>query len=159
MPARRVNPNLVKKNFSYTASELAERLGVHKNTVRNWQRDGLEALDDCRPQLFQGETVRAFLKERRASRKSACPDGTLYCLSCREPRRPAMAMVDYVPMRETSGNLRAICETCETVMHRQIRLADLEAKMPNCQVKISHAPPSLSGLATPSENCDSKKEG
>ena len=93
MPARRINPNLVKMHFSYTATELAERLRVHKNTVRNWQREGLEPIDDTRPLLFQGGTVRAFLKQRRASRKRTCPDGTIFCVSCREPRRPAMAMV------------------------------------------------------------------
>ena len=74
MPARRVNPNLVKKNFSYTASGLAECFRVHKSTVRNWQRGGLDAIADGRPLLFHGETVRTFLKERRASRKSTCPD-------------------------------------------------------------------------------------
>lgn len=158
MPSRRVNPNLVKKHFSYTASELAERLGVHKNTVRNWQREGLAAIDDNRPLLFQGDTVRAFLKERRVSRKSVCPNGTLYCVSCREPRRPAMAMVDYIPMRETNGNLRAICESCNTIMHRRIRFDDLEAKMPGCDVKISQAPSSLNGQASPSDNCGLKKE-
>ena len=54
MLGRRVNPNLVKRNRSYTASELAARLGVHKNTVRHWQRDGLAAIDGGRPTLFHG---------------------------------------------------------------------------------------------------------
>lgn len=156
---KRINPRLAKKHRSYTIRELADLLGVHKNTVRNWQREGLGAIDDNRPLLFQGETVSAFLKKRRASRKRTCPDGTLYCVSCREPRRPAMAMVDYIPMRETSGNLRGICETCETIIHRRIRFADIEAKMPGCEVKISQAPSSLNGQASPSGNCDFKKEG
>ena len=41
MASRRLNPNLVKLHRSYTAGELAQRFEVHKNTVRNWQRDGL----------------------------------------------------------------------------------------------------------------------
>lgn len=159
MSARRINPNRVKMHFSYTASELADCLGVHKNTVRNWQRQGLAAIDDCRPFLFQGETVRTFLKARRASRKRPCAPGTIYCLTCREPRRPALGMVEYQPIRATSGNLRGICEVCETVIHRRIRFAELEQKMPGCEVKIMQGPASLSGQVSPSQNCDFKKEG
>ena len=44
MPGKRINPNLIKTHFSYTASELAKRLGVHKNTIRNWVRGGLPVL-------------------------------------------------------------------------------------------------------------------
>jgi len=159
MPARRVNPNRVKTHYSYTASELAACLAVHKNTVRNWQRDGLEPVDKGCPVLFHGATVREFLKARRASRKQPCAPGTIYCLSCRQPRRPALGMVDYQPMRANSGNLRALCDVCGTVMHRRIRFADLDRKMPGCQVQITEGPSSLNGQASPSLNCDSKKEG
>lgn len=159
MPARRVNANRVKSHFSYTADELATCLDMHKNTVRNWRRNGLEPIDDQRPSLFQGATVREFLKSQRASRKRPCAPGTLYCLSCREPRRPALGMVDYQPMRPDSGNLRAICEVCETVMHRRIRFTDLGRQMPGCEVQITQGPSSLNGQASPSLNCDSEKEG
>lgn len=159
MPAGRVNPNRVKSHFSYTAGELAACLNVHKNTVRNWQRKGLAPIDGQRPTLFQGATVRAFLKSQRASRKRPCAPGTIYCLPCREPRRPALGMVDYQPMRHESGNLRAICEVCETVMHRRIRFADLERKMPGCEVQITQGTSSLNGQSSPSLNCDSEEEG
>ena len=159
MPARRVNPNRIKSHYSYTAGELAACLGVHKNTVRNWRQGGLEPIDGQRPVLFQGGTVRAFLISQRTSRKRPCAPGTLYCLSCREPRRPALGMVDYQPMRPDSGNLRAICEVCETVMHRRIRLDDLDRKMPGCEVKITQGPASLSGQVSPSQNCHFEKEG
>ena len=159
MAARRVNPNKVKTHYSYTASEHADCLGVHKNTVRNWQRQGLEPIDDCRPYLFQGATVRSFLKSRRASRKQTCPDATLFCVSCHEPRKPADGMLDDLPRRETSGNLRGICEVCDSIMHRGIRKAEIAVKMPGCDVKFQEAPSSLSGRGSPSLNCDLKKEG
>ena len=73
MASRRLNPNLLKVHRSYTAGELASRLGVHKNTIRNWQRDGLAALDDSRPVLFQGATVREFLRAR--NRGASSPAG------------------------------------------------------------------------------------
>ena len=47
MPARRANPNRVKQHRSYSVDELACCCDVHKNTVRNWQRDGLKPIDNC----------------------------------------------------------------------------------------------------------------
>lgn len=154
MPARRANPNLVKLHRSYTASELAARLGVHKNTVRHWQGEGLSPIDGGRPALFQGAAVRAFLAKRNAGRKRPCPPGTLYCFRCREPRRSALDMVDYVEMRPGTGNLRALCGTCETIMHRRVRRSALAAVMPGIAVQIREASPRLIWRPHPSHNCD-----
>src|SRR4051812_45696116 len=117
MVARRIDPRAVKLNRSYDVGELAARFRVHKNTVRHWQRQGLSPLDESRPSLFQGATVRDFLTKRNAKGKSPCPPGTIYCFKCRAPRRPAGDMVDFAPINATSGNIRALCSTCETVMH------------------------------------------
>lgn len=140
MATRRANPNLVKLHRSYTITELAACFDVHKNTVRNWQRQGLPPIDNSRPTLFHGGTVRNFLKQRNANRKQPCPPGTIYCLRCRQPRKPALGMVDYVPITPTSGNLRAMCKHCETIMHRHTRKADLPRVMPDCTI---HEAPSL----------------
>src|SRR5687768_17055751 len=115
----RVNPNRVKTHHSYSATELAVRLKVHKNTIRHWQKQGLHAVDSTRPLLFQGGSVRAFLIARNRAQKRPCPPGMLYCFRCREPRRPALGMADFLELRRETGNLRASCETCETIMHRR----------------------------------------
>ncbi len=153
MPGRRANLYKVKQHFSYTATELATCLGVHKNTVRNWQREGLEAIDGSRPTLFQGATVRDFLSKRHARSKRPCPPGTLYCFRCRQPRRPLLGLVDYVPMRHGTGNLGAVCESCQGTMHRRVREDDIPRIMRGCTVQHSQAPASLSGKADPSLNC------
>ena len=121
MPARRINPNLVKIHRSYTVGELADRLGVHKNTVRNWQREGLKPIDDGRPILFQGAASR-LPQAQNAARKIPCGPGRFYCFRCREPRPPAGEMVDFLPLTPRSGNLRALCESCGTLMHRRASL-------------------------------------
>lgn len=144
MPARRVNPYVIKRNRSYTVVELAKRVRVHKNTVRQWQRDGLEPIDGGRPALFHGAAVRAFLAARNAGRKRPCPPGMFYCFRCREPRPPAGAMVDCNEMKPGTGNLCALCETCGTIMHRRVRLAALDTAMPGIEVKIA------GGSSTPS---------
>ena len=163
MPARRANqkradPRRVKRHRSYTVPELATCLEVHKNTVREWQRGGLQPLDTSRPMLFQGATVRTFLAKRNASRKRPCLPGTLYCFRCREPRPPALGMLDFVAITPLSGNLRALCGTCGGMMHQRIRLADLPAKMPGLEVQITQAQPSLSGSLQPSLNSDFERQ-
>ena len=137
MASRRFNPNLVKVHRSYTAGELALRFGVHKNTVRNWQREGLKSLDQSRPALFQGNTVREFLRARNTGRRSPCGPGRLYCLRCRASQAPAGGMVDFVPLNPRSGNLRALCGTCGGLMHRRASLTALAAVMPGIEVQIA----------------------
>ncbi len=155
MSARRVNPNRVKLHRSYTIDELAALLGVHKNTVRNWQHEGLVPIDRGRPALFHGHAVRVYLGSRNAGRKRPCRPGTLYCFRCREPREPALGMVDYFELKPGSGNLRALCATCETIMHRRVRKASLAAVMPGISIQIREAPIRLTRRLAPSLNCAS----
>ena len=154
MGARRVNPRAVKLHRSYSVPELAACFDVHKNTVRHWQRDGLKPIDGGRPVLFQGAIIRAFLSTRNASRKRPCPPGTLYCFRCREPRSPALGMVDYLSINARSVNIRAICGTCETVMHRRASKAALASILPGYDVQFVEALPRLTGSPPPSLNCD-----
>lgn len=158
MAKRRVNPNVVKLNRTYDATQLAMCCGVHKNTVLNWREAGLESIDSCKPILFHGSVVREFLKNRNAKRKQPCGPGRLYCFRCREPRRPAFGLVEYVVLTPKSGNLRALCENCETVMHRKVCRADLETKMPGVEVQFSDRHPRLIGSPSPSLNCDPERQ-
>lgn len=159
MVARRVNPRAVKLHRSYSVSELAACFGVHKNTVRQWQREGLEPIDGGRPVLFQGAIVRSFLATRNASRKRPCPPGTLYCFRCRVPRPPALGMVDYLAINVMWGNIRAICATCETVMHRRAPRHGLASILAGCDVQYEEALPRLKGSPLPSLNCDLERQG
>src|SRR3569833_1946066 len=150
MSARRANPRKAKLHYCYTVGELAASFDVHKNTIGNWQHAGLEPIDKRRPLLFQGATVRAFLVACNEARKRPCRPGTLYCFRCRQPRAPALGMVDYIPVTATSGNLRAICEHCETIMHRRVRETDAARVMPGCTVQIQEGQPSIRGTRDPS---------
>jgi hypothetical protein len=153
---RRVDPYRVKVNFSYTTAELAARLGVHKNTVRHWQAKGLAPIDHRRPALFHGAAIRNFLISQRRERKRPCPPGTFYCFRCREPRAPALGMVDFIELRPSTGNLRALCGICGIIMHRRDALS---AVMPGIDVQFVEAPQRLVGNSRPSPNCDLERQG
>lgn len=145
MPAHRINPNRIKTLRSYSSEELARCLGVHKNTVRNWRREGLMPVDDARYPLFHGGTVREFLATRNARRKQPCPLGTIYCLRCRVPSEPALGMIDYIPLSQWGGNLRGICATCGGLMHRRVRQSEIGKVMPDCVVQVSEGRKRLGG--------------
>jgi hypothetical protein len=156
MPAKRINPNLIKMHYSYSATELSKRLRVHKNTIRNWTREGLPALD-CRPVLFHGGAVRTFLVARNASRRCPCPPTMFYCFRCRDRRKPALGLVDYEDRPDTAGNLIAICERCGGIMNRRAKREALPTIMPGLDVQVRQASTSLSGSLVPSLNCASKE--
>lgn len=158
MATRRINPNRVKGLLNYTVRELAERLGVHKNTVGHWQRNGLDPIDNKRPYLFHGGTVRAFLISRNKSRRSPCPPGSLYCFRCRAPRRPIPTSAEYHRMPSGPGNLRATCGECRTAMHRRVRHSAIHTVLPGVLVQIREAAPRLNGSSSPSPNCDSARK-
>lgn len=158
MARRRINPNAIKLHRTYDVSELAACCGVHKNTVRHWRREGLAPIDERKPTLFVGATVREFLKRRNATRKRPCSPGQLYCLRCRQPRPPALEMAEYVPITQSSGNVRAICGACETLMHRRVALSTVALVMPGIEIQFAERPPRLIGSPSPSLNCDLDKQ-
>ena len=158
MPARRADSRRIKHNRSYEVAELADCCGVHKNTVRHWQRAGLKPLDDKRPALFHGAAIHAFLSGRKANRKRPCPAGTLYCFRCREPRAPAPGPVEFAAINALSGNIGAACETCGTAMHRRARKAALPSILPSREIQISEGQPRLKGRCSPPLNCDLERQ-
>lgn len=154
---KRINPRLAKLHRSYTAFELADLLGVHKNSVRLWISQGLPTVDGARPMLIGGTDFQTWWAKKRKDAKRPCQPGQMYCFKCREPKAPALGMVEYAATNATTGNLKAICETCGTLMHRRTRLADIACKMPGLDVHRTQAPPGIVARPHPSPNCDNPK--
>jgi Helix-turn-helix domain len=115
MSAKRINPRLIKLRRSYTVEEVSLRLGVHKNTVRSWQRRGLEPIDKVRPVLFTGKTLRAYLEGKRKAAKRPCPPGTCYLLQVPKASRtsawdgllPTIQQPQWQPQRTVHDLLHA----------------------------------------------------
>ena len=159
MAVRKPDPRRLSAHLSYSPSELSTRLGVHKNTIRQWQHEGMIALDNNRPSMFQGAVVRSFLTTRNVRHKKPCPVGTVYCVKCRAPRRPALGMADYIPQTDGSGNLKAICEFCGTVMNRHVRQELISKILPDCDVRVTRRQSRFNGRVPPSLHCTLKSKG
>jgi hypothetical protein len=130
----------------------ARVLDVHKNTIRRWLNEGLRAVDDRRPTLIRGEDLIHFLEERRRKSKQTCPPGHLYCVKCRAPKQPAGDIAEYMPISHNTGNLRGICPTCESLIHRRVNRANLERTRGQLEISFPQAHPHIGESAQPSIN-------
>ncbi|PNG25620.1 helix-turn-helix domain-containing protein [Methylocella silvestris] len=151
MPNRRIDSRRIKIHRNYTVEEAAKTLGVHKNTVRSWIRQGLPTLDERRPTLLLGKDIRAFLDAKKATRKRRLLPGQFYCLKCRAPRAPYAGVADYIASSATGGNLVGLCPQCEKIMNRRTSLTKLEEakgaldvtfKTPSAAYRREDPPPS-----------------
>ena len=159
MKRRRLNPRLAKIHRNYSVEDAARLYGVHRNTVRNWIKQGLKTCDTKRPILILGRDLAAFLQARRARNKRPCGPSQLYCMRCRVPQAPAGAMVDYQPLTATSGNLVAICPACGALMYRRASLAKLAAFRHLLDLTLPQALSRISESLSPSVNSDFNQVG
>ena len=152
MAIRRINPGLIKIHRSYTIEEAARALGVHKNTVTNWLKDGLDCIDDRRPRLVQGKALKSFLRERRRSQKQQCGPGELYCLKCRKPVIPLDGKVVYIALNEAGGNLQGRCRECLSIICRRISKSQLADFQTILTIQHRQKRPRINDRSAPSLN-------
>lgn len=126
MSKRHRNHRHVKIHRNYSVEDVVSLLGVHKNTVLTWKKNGLAPIDDRKPMLFHGLALATFLQAKRTKNKRPCKPGEIYCIRCRAPKVPAGDMAEYQPVTATVGNLMAICPDCELMMNRRISFSKLD---------------------------------
>ena len=126
MGSRQTNPRLAKVNRNYSVQDIVGLYGVHKNTVLQWFKNGLQRIDGRRPALVLGSELRRFLRDRQLRVRSVCKLGEIYCVRCRAPRWPAGDLADYAPRNENSGLLVAICPSCDNLMFQAVSVAKLQ---------------------------------
>jgi hypothetical protein len=115
----------IKTGCTYDVVEAAALLGVHRNTVRQWLKVGLKPIDDKRPLLIHGAELKAFLARRQDDRRTRCGPGEFFCFRCKTPRKPWGGLVDTFDHGPKIVRLGALCECCETIMHRTVTRSKL----------------------------------
>ena len=149
MSRNRPDRRRIKIHRAYTVDEAARTLGIAKGTVRRWLKSGLPSIDNRKPALIRGLDLADFLKSKAKPRQH-CPPGQCYCVKCRSPRKPDGAIAEYIVLTATSGNLRAICPTCSSLMHRRMAAAQLELIRAQMDVTIVEPSPRLRDSRQPS---------
>ncbi len=154
MSKRHPNPRLIKIHRSYTVEEVARLFDMHRNTVRNWVKEGLATIDDKRPMLILGHDLVAFIKRRRTKNKQKCKPGELYCVRCRVPKFPAGDIAEYSPVTEKFGNLTAICPACDSIMNQRMSWARILEIKGNLDITFPEELQHIVKRAKPSVNSD-----
>lgn len=114
--------NRIKSLHPYTIDEAAEVSGVSPRTIRTWAANGLSVMDEGRPALIRGDDLRAYILNQRKARKSKSALDTIYCVGCRQQRKPAGAMADCI-LKGDRAALTALCEVCENMISKPIAAA------------------------------------
>ena len=153
MGYRHPNPRRAKIHRNYSVDEVARLLSVHKNTVRTWLRDGLQAIDNQRPSLIQGQELRRFLTDRRQRTKQVCGPGRIYCLPCRAPKVPAGKIADCIQTGDIT--LQGICPDCIRIIYRRVNPQKLNAVRGDLEITVTQARPRIEETSNPNVNCDS----
>ncbi len=122
---RRYNVRAIKATWPYTVQEIAELLGVHKNAVLRWLKDGLGVDRSQRPFLIRGDEVIRFLKRRQDGRRCKCRPEEFFCFRCRVPREACLGIADIVIESPTRLRLQALCAVCETPVNKVQNVGEL----------------------------------
>jgi hypothetical protein len=139
--------------------ELSRLFAIHKNTVRNWLREGLAAIDEQRPTIIRGVEIRRFLTDRRARSKQRCGPGRIFCLPCRAPKVPAGNIAECIAVGETMGTLQGICPDCDRMIYRCVNLQKIDGVRGELDITVTQARRRIEGTNKPNVNCDSTEGG
>jgi len=131
------NPNLVKINRSYTVNDISVLLDVSKATVRRWIALGLPAITDMRPVLVLGFDLKEYLKQSRTKNRKRLGPAQMFCCKCREPKRPALDLVTYLPTNAENGRLIGLCPKCESKMNKFSSLNAAEALQAEFEIQFT----------------------
>lgn len=157
MAGHRLDRRKIKRHYSYTVDEAARTIGAARGTVRRWLDKGLPAIRDRKPFLILGDELAAYMA-RKGRPKRTCPPGTCYCVKCRDAREPNGGMAEFVPINTRTGNLRALCPHCGSLMHRRTSHSQLDAIRAFLDVTIVEAQPHIDDSGQPSTNDHLRKE-
>jgi|GEM_PF-1802475 len=151
---RKLNPRRLKATELYYIDELAARLGVHPNTIRNMIKDGMQIVEGSYPNIIRGQFAIDYINARQAKKETKSKWDEIYCLPCRKPFKVSFATLEITAPKV--GNLKSICE-CNRIINRRISLEDL----PKFQevIKIQQLPnsPLIQGLDC-SGICETKEQ-
>ncbi|KAB2875734.1 MAG: helix-turn-helix domain-containing protein [Pseudorhodoplanes sp.] len=147
----------MKIHRSYSVEEIARLFKLHKNTVRAWLRQGLEAIDGQRPTIARGVEIRRFLTDRRKRAKRPCGPGRIYCLPCRAPKVPAGNMAECVATGDATGTLQGICPDCERMIYRRVNPQKIGAVRGDLDVTFTQAGARIEETTKPNVNYGSSE--
>jgi len=140
---KKYNIRKIRSKRSYSTQDIADTLGVHIQTVRDWKRDGLKPLQNSISQyLFMGDDIKDYLRNKCQKFRIKLKKGEFYCLSCRKAVTPkSFNVVDrnvVIGKGKRSLILKANCPECNTKVNRFSSNAEQEREQKRKPHKSKH---------------------
>lgn len=148
----RIKQHRIRQNHAYTFQEAADTVGVHKNTVRQWVKQGLKIMDAVRPLLIHGSELKAFLIKRKADARVVCRPHEFYCIKCQAARCTQDNFVDVVIRHARLMTLKGKCTVCSTTMNKGIGEEKILAGLNGLIIRTVQ-PEHLMETLSPTLNC------
>lgn len=120
---KRYNTRRITSLRSYSTLELADLLGTHPQTIREWRTKGLCPIDElAHSSLYIGRDVKHFLERQKLERKVVLGPDEYYCLHCKSATRAVTtSFVDSgnkIGHNISSVIRNGVCEKCGTRVRR-----------------------------------------
>jgi DNA-binding XRE family transcriptional regulator len=122
---RKFRLSAILTDETYTLQEAADLLGVSRQTVAQWEKEGLPVMGERVPKLAYGADLKAFLQKRESARKQKMQAGEMYCLSCKAASVPAEGRVFLSLLNQKRALLSGVCTRCGGRISRIISAAQL----------------------------------
>ena len=108
----------IKRDMSYSPLEISDVLGVHKNTIHHWLKEGLPKLDNQKPYLIHGHELYAFLQQRKQIKRKKCQANEIYCVKCKLPREVWENVVDLIIYNDKQLMIQGLCAICANKVNK-----------------------------------------
>ncbi len=79
-------------------------------------------------------------------------------MHCKRPKQPAFGEVELIPMNSSTGNLRALCETCASVMCKRFSYGRLDELKAILKVTVLQGDEHIGDRPVPCLNDHNRKE-
>ena len=120
---KRYNTRRITSLRSYSTHELADVLGTHPQTVREWRTRGLRPINDsAHSSLYLGKDVKQFLEKQKAKRMVILGPDEYYCLHCKSATHALVTNIvdtgNKIGHNISSVIRNGFCEKCGTKVRR-----------------------------------------
>ena len=119
------NLGLIKRSNTYSIYEIAELFQINRATIRNWLKQGLSKIDDKKPYLIHGSDLYLFLDIKKKKYKRKCAPDELFCMKCKEPRRPTNLSVYLEVQSMNIYRFKGSCSVCNSIMYKAFSVKNL----------------------------------
>jgi hypothetical protein len=123
---RKYKYQLIKSNYTYTITELAELLNAHPRTIQAFIRlEGLKVIDkNANKFLIKGRDAKEFLEKRIKTQRTKLEFYQFNCMKCRKSVESVPKEIKFIQINKKLGenamkvDIRGVCVHCGCKLYR-----------------------------------------